>query len=79
MADEKVTHIKPKSEHAVYEGQSYTCTFDPHAIPDRRWFYHIKYKREYDVVGARASLQQAHQAARKHIRDINKDVSNGRA
>ncbi|HEY4383567.1 MAG TPA: hypothetical protein VGN34_03695, partial [Ktedonobacteraceae bacterium] len=69
--------IKPKSETGTHNGHSFTCTFDPNAPPERRWFWHIRFRRTYDVVGGAPDLSRAKAAVRKRIKEIERDVERG--
>jgi hypothetical protein len=66
--------IKPKSISVQYEGHHYTCTFDPHAPPDRRWYWQVHFTQVYDIHGGAPSLQQAQNSARRNIREMKKRV-----
>jgi hypothetical protein len=66
--------IKPKTVSDMYEGQHYTCAFDVHAEPDRRWFWVVHYTVTTDIVGASPTLKGATREARRNIRELKKRV-----
>ena len=70
--------VKPKSESHRYEGQRYTCAFDPHESDSSRWVYRVYLTRVYEIIGKAPTLQAANNAARKEVRQFNAGVEGGR-
>jgi hypothetical protein len=63
--------IKPKEVTHEYEGQKYSCKFDPNAPTDRCWVWHVKYIQTYNIIGNAPTLALAVTRAQRKIHSMN--------
>lgn len=63
--------IKPKEVLAEYEGQKFSCNYDPNATTDKCWVWHVKFTRVYHFFGSGPTLNAAVKRARHKIHEMN--------
>lgn len=61
---------EPKSITSKYEGQSFTCTFDPLAPNGLQWVWQVDYVETTSLHGSTDSLSHATTIARRMIRRL---------
>jgi hypothetical protein len=66
--------IRPKMETRQYLGQRYVLQFDPHAPPDERWHWTVKYTETFEFRGSMPTIEKAAKAAMKRIRELVRDA-----
>lgn len=63
--------IKPKEVTHEYEGQKYTCTFDPNAPSESCWVWQVRYTQVYKLIGNAPTLALAITRAKRKIHSMN--------
>ena len=62
----------PKTITYEYQGQRYTCQFDPNAQTDKCWVWYIYYTRVYTYVGSAPTSAIAIRQAKRKIDKLTK-------
>jgi len=62
--------IPPKTEAGMHMGQRFILRYDPHAPPDARWVWVVRFTRTYTFEGSAATLEAATKAAKRQIKEL---------
>jgi hypothetical protein len=62
----------PKTITYEYQGQRYTCQYDPKAPTDKCWVWYMYYTRVYTYVGSAATSAIAIRQAKRKIDALTK-------